>query len=69
MELKGKKVLVVGFGSTGEALCHFLLHHGARVKVSEKKKTEDLEQKISFWEQKGVAVETGNHEQKSFIKA
>ncbi|NOR54059.1 MAG: UDP-N-acetylmuramoyl-L-alanine--D-glutamate ligase, partial [Candidatus Aminicenantes bacterium] len=32
-------------------------------------KTEDLEQKISFWEQKGVTVETGNHEQKSFIKA
>lgn len=69
MELKGKKVLVVGLGSTGEALCRFLLHHGAQVKVSEKKKTEDLGQKISFWEQKGVTVETGNHERKSFIKA
>lgn len=69
MELKGKKVLVVGLGSTGEALCRFLLHHGARVKVSEKKKTEDLGQKISLWEQKGVTVETGNHEQKSFTKA
>jgi UDP-N-acetylmuramoylalanine--D-glutamate ligase len=40
MNLEGKRVLVVGLGSTGEALCNFLLHHGARVKVREKKKPE-----------------------------
>ncbi|HEB37010.1 MAG TPA: UDP-N-acetylmuramoyl-L-alanine--D-glutamate ligase [Candidatus Aminicenantes bacterium] len=69
MNLEGKRVLVVGLGSTGEALCTFLLHHGARVKVSEKKKPEEMGQKISLWEEKGVAVETGTHNQKSFMEA
>ncbi len=69
MNLEGKRVLVVGLGSTGEALCNFLLHHGARVKVSEKKKPEEMGQKISSWEKKGVAVEAGTHDQKSFMEA
>ncbi len=69
MNLEGKRVLVVGLGSTGEALCNFLLHHGARVKVSEKKKPEEMDQKISSWEEKGVAVEAGTHDQKSFMEA
>ena len=69
MNLEGKRVLVVGLGSTGEALCNFLLHHGARVKVSEKKKPEEMGQKISSWEEKGVTVEAGTHDQKSFMEA
>ncbi len=69
MNLEGKRVLVVGLGSTGEALCNFLLHHGARVKVSEKKKPEEMDQKISSWEKKDVAVEAGTHDQKSFMEA
>lgn len=69
MKLEGKKVLVVGLGSTGEAVSRFLLHHGARVKISEKKKEEELGQKISRWERKGVIVEAGKHERKSFIES
>jgi len=69
MNLEGKRVLVVGLGSTGEALCSFLLHHGARVKVSEKKMPEEMGQKISSWEQKGVTVEAGTHDQTSFMEA
>jgi UDP-N-acetylmuramoylalanine--D-glutamate ligase len=69
MNLEGKRVLVVGLGATGEALCSFLLHHGARVKVSEKKKLEEMEPKVSFWEQKGVIVEAGEHNQESFTEA
>jgi len=69
MNLEGKRVLVVGLGSTGEALCSFLLHHQARVKVSEKKKPEEMGQKISSWEQKGITVEAGKHDQKSFTEA
>jgi len=69
MNLEGKRILVVGLGNTGEALCSFLLHHGAQVKVSEKKKPEEMGQKISFWEQKGIAVEAGKHNQKSFMEA
>lgn len=69
MNLEGKRVLVVGLGSTGEALCSFLLHHRAQVKVSEKKNPEEMGQKISSWEQKGVTVEAGKHDQKSFMEA
>jgi UDP-N-acetylmuramoylalanine--D-glutamate ligase len=69
MNLEGKRVLVVGLGKTGEALCGFLLHHGARVKVSEKKMPEEMGQKISTWEKRGVTVEAGQHNQKSFVEA
>ena len=69
MNLEGKRVLVVGLGNTGEALCSFLLHHGAQVKVSEKKTPEEIGQKISSWEQKGVTVEAGKHNQKSFVES
>jgi UDP-N-acetylmuramoylalanine--D-glutamate ligase len=69
MNLEGKRVLVVGLGNTGEALCSFLLQHGSQVKVSEKKNPEEMGQKISSWEQKGVTVEAGKHNQKSFMEA
>jgi UDP-N-acetylmuramoylalanine--D-glutamate ligase len=69
MNLEGKRVLVVGLGITGEALCSFLLYHGAQVKVSEKKMPEEMGQKISSWEQKGVTVEAGKHDKKSFTEA
>jgi UDP-N-acetylmuramoylalanine--D-glutamate ligase len=69
MNLEGKRVLVVGLGNTGEALCNFLLRHGAQVKVSEKKAPEEMEQKILSWEKKGVRVEAGKHDQKSFLEA
>jgi len=69
MELEGKKVLVVGLGKTGEALCRFLLNERAQVTVSEKKRAEELGQKISFWQQKGVRVEAGGHSQKTFLEA
>lgn len=69
MNLKGKKVLVVGLGKTGEAVCRFLLHQGAQIKVSEKKTPEELGRKISFWREKGVMVEAGKHVQRSFDEA
>ncbi len=69
MDLKGKKILVVGFGRTGEALCRFLLKHGAKATVSEKKRPEEMAKKISFWRDKGVTVEAGQHRQKTFLAA
>lgn len=69
MDLKGKKVLVVGLGKTGEAVCQFLLSRGAHVRVSEKKRKEELNKKISIWIEKGVMVETGKHKQQSFLEA
>ncbi|UCC39177.1 MAG: UDP-N-acetylmuramoyl-L-alanine--D-glutamate ligase [Candidatus Aminicenantes bacterium] len=69
MILEGRKVLVVGLGKTGEALCPFLLNQGARVKVSEKMNSEEMGQAVSFWRQKGVPVETGKHELESFLES
>lgn len=69
MDLKGKKVLVVGLGKTGEALCDFLLRHGARISVSEKKSPEVMADKIRHWTQKGVTVEAGGHRLSTFLEA
>ncbi len=69
MNLEGKKVLVVGLGRTGEALAHFLLQRGSTVKISDKKNEEDLGEKVYFWKEKGVRVETGGHNLQSFLEA
>ena len=69
MELKGKNVLVVGFGRTGEACCRFLLRKGAKVKVSEKKKLDELGQGLDFWRAQGVEFKTGGHSLPSFLEA
>jgi UDP-N-acetylmuramoylalanine--D-glutamate ligase len=69
MELKDKKVLVVGLGKTGEALCRFLVRRGARVRVSEKKTEEALGGRPARWRERGVEVETGAHRLESFLGA
>jgi len=69
MKLEGKKVLVVGFGRTGEALTRFLLKKKAETKVSEKKKIEELRQNIDSWREKGLTFETGGHNLASFLEA
>ncbi|HDT11645.1 MAG TPA: UDP-N-acetylmuramoyl-L-alanine--D-glutamate ligase [bacterium] len=67
MNLKGKKVLVVGFGKTGEALCDFLLTCKARVTVSEIRDNEDLSKRIIPWRKRGITFESGSHELKTFL--
>lgn len=69
MNLEGKKVLVVGFGRTGEALVRFLLEKKAKIKVSEKKKLEELGQNIDTWRKKGLSFEEGEHHLASFLEA
>jgi UDP-N-acetylmuramoylalanine--D-glutamate ligase len=69
MNLKDRKVLIVGLGRTGEALCHFLLSKGARVTVSEKRNEKDLGTAVDFWTKKGVAVHTGSHPLSLFIES
>lgn len=69
MNLEGKSVLVVGLGRTGEALCSFLADRGANVSVSEKRPASQLEDRIKFWERRGIRVESGEHRRESFLTA
>lgn len=69
MELHGRKVLIVGFERTGEALCRFLPARGARVLVTEKKSELDLAAKIGPWRERGISFETGGHRIESFLEA
>jgi UDP-N-acetylmuramoylalanine--D-glutamate ligase len=69
MDLKDKKVLVVGLGKTGEAVAGFLLRHGAKVKISEKKSAAELGDRLALWTGQGAEVEAGGHRRRSFLDA
>ena len=61
MELKGKKVLVVGLGKSGLAAALFLRRRGARVTVSDIRSAEALAKDIPALLEEGIMVETGGH--------
>ena len=61
MELKGKKVLVVGLGKSGLAAALFLRHHGAHVTVSDVRSAEALAKDIPALLEEGIMVGTGGH--------
>jgi len=66
MDLKGKRVLVVGLGKSGVASALFLQKQGARVSVSDAKSPEQLRQEIPVLLDAGVMVETGEHGERTF---
>src|ERR1700744_1403371 len=61
MEIKGKKVLVVGLGKSGLAAALFLRHQGAQVTVSDVRSAEALAREIPALIDEGIAVEAGGH--------
>ena len=61
MELKGKKVLVVGLGKSGLAAALFLRHRGAQVTVSDVRSAEALSKEIPALLEEGIMVEAGGH--------
>jgi len=66
LEVKNKRVLVVGLGKSGVASALFLQERGARVTVSDAKAEDDLRGDIRALLDKGVAVETGGHGERMF---
>jgi UDP-N-acetylmuramoylalanine--D-glutamate ligase len=66
MELNGKRVLVVGLGKSGVASALFLKQHGARVTVSDTKSGDELRNEIPVLLDRGIAVETGGHGDRTF---
>lgn len=61
MDLKGKKVLVVGLGKSGLAAALFLRHRGAQVTVSDIRSAEALANEIPALLEEGINVEAGGH--------
>ncbi|MGB9406404.1 MAG: UDP-N-acetylmuramoyl-L-alanine--D-glutamate ligase [Terracidiphilus sp.] len=61
MELKDKKVLVVGLGKSGLAAALFLRRRGARVTVSDVRSADQLAKEIPALIEAGIMVETGGH--------
>src|SRR5579863_10342975 len=66
MELKDKRVLVVGLGKSGVASALFLKAHGARVTVSDTKSGDELRNEIPALLDHGITVETGGHGDRTF---
>jgi UDP-N-acetylmuramoylalanine--D-glutamate ligase len=61
MDLKGKKVLVVGLGKSGLAAALFLRRKGAQVTVSDVRSAESLANEIPALLEQGIMVEAGGH--------
>lgn len=66
MDVKGKRVLVVGLGKSGVASALFLESRGARVTVSDAKSEDQLRDEIPALLDRGVTVETGKHGERTF---
>ena len=61
MELKGKKVLVVGLGKSGLSAAVFLRQQGAHVTVSDMRSAAALAKEIPALLEHGIMVESGGH--------
>jgi len=66
MNLKDKRILVVGLGKSGGASAQFLQARGAKVTVSDSKRPEQLANEIPGLLDRGIAVETGGHGERTF---
>src|SRR5258708_2134211 len=66
MELKDKRVLVVGLGKSGVASALLLKARGARVTVSDTKSGDELRNEIPALLDRGITVETGGHGERTF---
>jgi UDP-N-acetylmuramoylalanine--D-glutamate ligase len=61
LELKNKRVLVVGLGKSGLSAAMFLRAQGARVTVSDTRSAVALEKEIPALLEAGIMVESGGH--------
>src|SRR5512141_3156456 len=66
MDVKGKRILVVGLGKSGVASALFLQARGAKVTVSDAKPQDQLGEEIPVLLDHGIAVETGGHGERTF---
>jgi UDP-N-acetylmuramoylalanine--D-glutamate ligase len=68
MELKNKRVLVVGLARTGVATALFCAARGARVTATESRTEAQIGDPVTKLREAGVALELGGHQDKTFIE-
>ena len=66
MELKNKRVLVVGLGARASPPPFFLQDQGARVIVSDSKSEAQLQKEVPSLLDRGISIETGQHGERTF---
>jgi UDP-N-acetylmuramoylalanine--D-glutamate ligase len=64
MNIRNKKIVVVGLGKTGVDTALFLKKKGADVSVTEKQNVENVKDNVRLLEKKNIKIETGNHSAK-----
>jgi UDP-N-acetylmuramoylalanine--D-glutamate ligase len=68
MDLKGKKVLVVGLARTGIATAKFLKARGSLVTTTEVKPEEEMEEAVQELRGMDIATEWGGHQVETFLR-
>src|SRR5207302_9774916 len=66
MDVNGKRVLVVGLGTSRVASALFRKERGARVSVSDAKTEDELRDENPVLLDRGITVETGGHGERTF---
>jgi len=66
MDIKGKKITILGLQKTGVALAEFLVKRGALVTVTDRAEENTLGDKASKVRSLGINLETGGHSDESF---
>lgn len=67
MNVEGKRVLVVGFARTGEAVARFLASRGAQVMVTDKRMPGEFLDEMRQLRSLGVGFELGHHDLATFL--
>src|SRR5271155_46738 len=68
MELRGKRMLVVGLARTGVATALFCAARGARVTATDSRNENEIGETIAKLKTAGVALELGGHREKTFLE-
>ena len=68
MELRGKRILVVGLARTGVATASFCAARDARVTATDSRSESEIGDAASTLRQAGVTLELGGHREKTFLE-
>ena len=69
LDLKDKKVLVVGLGKSGIAACRLLVRHSARVTATDSRSLDALSEEAKGLISTGVNIEAGGHRPETFLSS